>query len=91
MCTIDYEARRRRLRISGRCGSDDDAAAIRDAIDTFSRKGDTLILDLTALTDLSGDVAAVIVEAGNEVACDVTVLRKHGTEVDRVLTEATSS
>ena len=91
MCTIDYEARRRRLRISGRCGGDNDAATIRDAIDTFSRQGDKLIVDLTALTDLSDDVAIAIVEARKKVPCDVTVLRKHGTEVDRLLSEAIGS
>ncbi len=91
MCTIDYEAKRRRLRISGRCGGDSDAATIRDAIDTFSRKGDTLIVDLTALTGLSGAAASAIVEAREKVPCDVTVLRKHGTEVDRLLTEANHS
>ena len=88
MCTIDYEARQHRLRVSGRCG-DNAAAAIRDAIDTFGRGRPRLIVDLTALTNLPEDVALAMVEAAEAVApCEVTFVRKHGSDVDRRLSEA---
>jgi len=88
MCTIDYESSHHRLRVSGRCG-DGAAEAIRDAIGAFGRGTDRLIVDLTALTELSDEVAAAIVAAGDDVApCRVTVTRKHGTDVDRMLSEA---
>lgn len=88
MCTIDYEASHHRLRVSGRCG-DDAATAIRDAIDAFGRGSDRLIVDLTAITEVTDEVASAIVTAGEEVApCQVTVMRKHGTDVDRLLSEA---
>ena len=91
MCTIDYEARHHRLRVSGRCG-DDAATAIREAISTFGRDSERLIVDLTALTSLSDEVAAAIVAAGEEVSpCRVTVVRKHGSDVDRLLSSVQSS
>lgn len=90
MCTIDYEASHHRLRVSGRCG-DDAATAIRDAIGAFGRGSDRLIVDLTALTDVTDEVAAAVVTAGDQLApCRVTVVRKHGTDVDRLLSEAQS-
>jgi|tagenome__1003787_1003787.scaffolds.fasta_scaffold17268161_1 hypothetical protein len=91
MCTIDYEAARRRLRVSGHCG-DDAAAAITEAIGAFGRGSPALIVDLTALSGLTDEVANAIVTAGEQVApCQLTVLRKHGTEVDRRLSEALRS
>jgi hypothetical protein len=88
MCTIEYEANHHRLRVSGRCG-DDAASAIRDAIDAFGRGHERLIVDLTALTGITDDVAAAIVAAGEAIApCRVTVTRKHGSEIDRLLSDA---
>lgn len=91
MCTIDYEARHHRLRVSGRCG-DDAARAIREAIGRFGRGRERLILDLTALTEIGDDVAAAILAAREDVSpCLVTVVRKHGSDVDRLLSSAQSS
>lgn len=88
MCTIDYEASHHRLRVSGRC-DDDSVTAIRDAIRAFGSENDRLIIDLTALTGCTEEVAAAIVTAREDVApCQVTVVRKHGTDVDRRLSEA---
>ena len=89
MCTIDYEARQHRLRVAGRCGGGEAAVAIREAIGTFGRGLPRLIIDLTAVTELPEEVAAAIVAAGAEIEpCEVTVVRKHGSDVDRRLTDA---
>ena len=89
MCTIDYEARQHRLRVSGRCEGPEAATVITDAIGTFGRGARRLIVDLTALTHLTEEVAAAIVAAGAEVSpCEVTFVRKHGTDVDRRLSDA---
>lgn len=85
MCTIDYEAEQRRLRVAGTC-RDTDAEQIRDAIDVFGRRGDRLIVDLTGLTDLDHGFATAVLGAIDELhPRQVTVLRKHGSEVDRLL------
>lgn len=89
MCTIDYESDQCRLRVAGACHNLD-AQQIRDAIEVFGRRGDRLIVDLTALTTLDPDVARALLDAVDGLPRPVTVLRKHGTEVDRLLSDGSA-
>lgn len=87
MCTITWEAGQHRLRLAGTC-DEDDRGTVEEALAAFGDQGPVLIIDLTALETLPPPVAEVIV-----AACDrpddrrVSVLRRHGTDVDRVLKE----
>jgi len=91
MCRIDYEARQRRLRVAGRCLADD-IKSVTDAIEAFGRDGSTLIVDLTALTACPAEFAQAVVESAGKLSPRrVNLLRKHGTEVDRMLTDASDS
>ncbi|GAA4753610.1 hypothetical protein GCM10023350_43610 [Nocardioides endophyticus] len=87
MSTLSYEAQHRRLRVTGSCG-DDDATRLRDAVLTYARKGDILIVDLTAVTDVTSEVGRALLSA-QEAAdrCRVTLVRKSGSAVDTCLRE----
>lgn len=88
MCTISWEAGQHRLRVAGEC-TEQDRSAVEAAIATYGEQQEgVLIIDLTGVRTLAPEVAQVIVAAcGNPVGCRVNVLRRHGTQVDRVLTE----
>jgi hypothetical protein len=91
MCRIDYESSQHRLRVAGRCQAGD-IGSVTDAIEAFGRKGSTLIVDLTALTGCPAELARAIMESAQSLSPRrVSVLRKHGTEVDRLLIEASVS
>lgn len=90
MATIAYEATCHRLRVSGRC-AESERSAIEDAIVECGRRERVLIVDLSAVEWLDPFVAEGIACAcGRLTECRVSVLRRHGTEVDRVLKEQES-
>jgi hypothetical protein len=88
MCTLSYEAQHCRLRVTGSCG-EDDVPRLRDAVLTYARKGDLLIVDLTAVTDVTSEVGCALV-AVQEAAdrCRITLVRKSGSAVDACLRAA---
>jgi hypothetical protein len=88
MCTISWEAGQHRLRLAGEC-TEDDKGAVEDALATYGEQHEgVLIIDLTGVRTLAPEVAEVIVAAcDHQDRCRVNVLRRHGTQVDRVLSE----
>jgi len=85
VCTISYEPRQHRLRLAGAC-IEGDVQSIRQAIAEHGRDQDVLIVDVTGVHDISDDVARTILVAGKEVGLSrFCVLRKHDTDVDRLL------
>ncbi|GAA4715153.1 hypothetical protein [Nocardioides conyzicola] len=84
MSTLSYEPAQRRLRVSGACGRED-AARLREAVSAYARPGETLIVDLTAVTDATSDVGRALLDARRTAACRVTLLRKSGSPVDSCL------
>jgi hypothetical protein len=87
MSTLSYEAEHRRLRVVGACGSDD-ASRIRDAVLTHARDGESLIVDLTAVTEVSSDVGPALLAAQRAAdRCRVTLVRKCDSPVDACLRE----
>jgi hypothetical protein len=87
MSTLSYEAEHRRLRVAGSCG-DEDAPRIHEAVLAFAREGRTLIVDLTAVTEMTREVGYAL-QAAQEAAgrCRVTLIRKSGSPVDACLRE----
>jgi hypothetical protein len=88
MDTLSYEAQQRRLRVVGSCGNDD-APRIHDAVLSLARRGGTLIVDLTAVTEVTSEVGRALLTA-QEAAdrCRVTLIRKSGSPVDTCLRAA---
>ncbi len=85
MTDIAYEADGRRLRVEGRCR---DARPVCDALETFTRDAATLTVDLTRVTEMDAHTASTIVDAIRTAegrGCRVTVVRKHGSDVDALL------
>ncbi len=87
MSTLSYETQHRRLRVAGACGNDD-APRIHEAVLTFARQGDILIVDLTAVTEATSEVGRALL-AAQEAAdrCRVTLIRKSDSPVDSCLRE----
>lgn len=87
MSTLSYEAEHRRLRVAGSCGNED-ASQIHEAVLTFARQGRTLIVDLTAVTEMSREVGHALLAAQDAAGrCRVTLIRKSGSPVDSCLRE----
>ena len=87
-----YEAQHRRLRVAGVCG-DDDVPTLCEAVRTLTRTGDSLIVDLTAVTAMTAEVADALLAAqalaqAMARTCRVTLLRKSRGPVDRCLRAA---
>jgi anti-anti-sigma regulatory factor len=88
MSTLSYEAQHRRLRVAGACRSAD-APRIREAVLTFASPGGTLIVDLTAVTEVTSEVGDALLAAQEAAGrCRVTLVRKSGSAVDSCLREA---
>ncbi|WP_309646925.1 hypothetical protein [Nocardioides sp.] len=93
MVSISYEDSSRRVRIEGACRGED-GAAVAEALRSLPCRGGTLKVDLSATTELDTEVAAAIVAQQREAerrGLRVNVLRRCGSEVDRVLAAAESS
>jgi len=89
MSTLSYESQHRRLRVTGSCGSVDDAPRIREAVLTLARKSDLLIVDLTAVTEMTSEVGRALLAAQEAAGtCRVTLVRKSDSPVDSCLREA---
>lgn len=87
MSTLSYEAQHRRLRVVGPCG-DDDVARIREAVLTLAREGESLIVDLTAVTEVTSEVGQALLAAQDAADnCRVTLVRKSDSPVDSCLRE----
>jgi hypothetical protein len=85
MSTLSYEAQHRRLRVAGSWGNDD-APRIREAVLTLARQGDTLIVDLTAVTEVTTEVGRALLSAQEAAeTCRVTLVRKCDSPVDSCL------
>jgi hypothetical protein len=85
MCTITWEERQHRLRLSGTC-DEGDREAVEEALEAVGDPGSVLIVDLTAVASLAQPVAESIVTACDRTGgCRVSILRRHGSDVDRVL------
>jgi len=85
MSTLSYEAEHRRLRVAGACGNED-APRIHEAVLTFARQGRTLIVDLTAVTEVTREVGHALLAAQEDAGrCQVTLVRKSGSPVDSCL------
>ena len=88
MSTLSYEPDQRRLRVSGACDRED-AVRLREAVSAYAREGGTLIVDLTAVTDVTNDVGRALVAAQQSAnACRVTLVRKSGSPVDSCLRQS---
>ncbi len=88
MSTLQYEKEHHRLRVAGVCG-DDDASAVCAAVHRLANAGVTLIVDLTAVTAMTDEVARLLVTAqATADGCRVNLLRKSGGPVDRRLRAA---
>lgn len=88
MRTLSYEPQHPRLRVAGVC-RDDDATHLHEAVLAFASHGTSLIVDLTAVTEATDDVARALLAA--QVAsgtCRVTLVRKSDSSVDRRLRAA---
>jgi hypothetical protein len=88
MGVITFEAEHSRLRIEGSCL---DIEPVREAIGTLPPQGELLTIDLTAATEISAEVATLLVR----VAADVpeggharSLLRHAGSKVDEALRDA---
>lgn len=87
MSTFSYEAQHRRLRVSGACGNDD-APRIREAVLTLAREGESLIVDLTGVTEVTSEVGHALLAAQDAAdSCRVTLVRKRDSPVDSCLRE----
>jgi hypothetical protein len=87
MSTMTYEAEQRRLRVVGACGSDD-VSRIREAVLTHAREGENLIVDLTAVTEVTNEVGRALLAAQHAAdRCRVTLVRKCDSPVDSCLRE----
>jgi len=88
MSTCVYEEQHRRLRLAGAC-VEAEAPRLRDTVLSLAGTSPTLIVDLTAVTEMPADVADALVTA-QQVArpCRVALVRKHGTLVDARLQDA---
>ncbi|MFC7496107.1 MULTISPECIES: hypothetical protein [unclassified Nocardioides] len=85
MCTITWEPTQRRLRLAGAC-TEGDRAALEDALAEVADAGPVLIVDLTAVDSLAPAAAeAIVATCGHSRGCRVSVLRRHSSDVDRVL------
>jgi hypothetical protein len=88
MAALSYDEQQRRLRVSGEC-DDGDAPRISEAVLTLARPGETLIIDLTAVTGMTNKVARALLRAqGAAEGCRITLLRKSDGPVDRRLHDA---
>ena len=88
MCRVSFEKRHPRLRISGACGASDEVSILR-AVQQAVREGSTLVVDLTAATDLTPELAAALLDAQDTAPqCRVALVRKRGTVVDRRFQDA---
>lgn len=86
MCTITWEGGQHRLRLAGEC-TQDDRDDVQAALSAYG-EGDVLIVDLTAVRSLAPEVAEVIAAVCDRHGrCRTNVLRRRGTQVDRVLRE----
>lgn len=91
MTHLSYEADQRRLRIEGSCR---DGAAVHDALEAFGGLADELTVDLTAATEISEEVAAILLHArdtAREEGRRIHLLRKAGSNVDYALEAAGGS
>jgi anti-anti-sigma regulatory factor len=87
MSTLSYEAQQRRLRVTGSCGNDD-APRLREAVLSLARRSDTLIVDLTAVTEVTSEVGRALLAAQDTAdRCRITLVRKSGSPVDSCLRE----
>lgn len=85
--TITWEAGQHRLRLAGSCG-EEDRSAVADALAAVGDPGRVLIIDLTAVESLARPVAEVVADiCADAQDRRISVLRRHGTDVDRVLNE----
>jgi anti-anti-sigma regulatory factor len=90
-CQIRIERAQHRVRIEGDCAPDD-AEAVQRAITSVSDEtGEPVpvIVDLSRVQRLDSEVAEAISRACEHAECSrVSVLRRCGSEVDRVLSSA---
>lgn len=86
MGTISWEAGHHRLRLAGAWG-EDERRVVEDALAAVGDPGRVLILDLTAVESLAPPVAEVVAACVATDGCRVSALRRHGSDVDRVLSE----
>lgn len=85
MATITWEPTQHRLRLAGTCG-EEDRPAVERTLAGLEDEQPVLIIDLTAVQDLAVPVAKAIVTACDRPDdCRVSVLRRHGSQVDDVL------
>lgn len=91
---VHYETESRRLRLAGDV-LDDDLADLREAVARFVERSEGhLMVDLTAVTDLSESAARHLVEVRTAAGARgrrITLLRRHGTPVDEALRSAAAS
>lgn len=87
MSTLSYETQHRRLRVAGACGNED-APRIREAVLSLTRQSDILIVDLTAVTEMTSEVGRALLAAQDTSdRCRITMVRKSGSPVDSCLRE----
>jgi hypothetical protein len=85
MGTIMWEPTQHRLRLGGSCG-EEDRPVVERTLAGLEDEQPVLIIDLPAVEALAPPVAEVIVAACDRPDdCRVSVLRRHGSQVDRVL------
>lgn len=91
MSHVRFEAESRRLRLAGDV-LDDDLAELAEMLDRFTGRAEGhVMVDLTAVTDLSASAARHLVEVRAAAASEgrlITLLRRHGTPVDDALKAA---
>ena len=88
MRALSFEPEHHRLRVAGRCG-DDDVRQIQEAVGSHARSASALIVDLTAVTEVSAGVARALVAARSAAdGCRVTLVRKSDSAVDRSLRQS---
>lgn len=91
MTQLSYEADQRRLRVEGACRDGD---AVRDAVEAFGGLAGELTVDLTGASEISYEVAAILLEArdaAREEGRRIHLVRKAGSDVDVTLEEARGS
>jgi ABC-type transporter Mla MlaB component len=84
MTTISYEAGLHRLRVEGACRGSD-LPALEEALAAFEKPHAILTVDLTAVTELAPEAAALLVAARDEApsrGCEIALIRKAGSDVD---------
>lgn len=86
MGTITWQAGQHRLRLAGRF-EEGDRGAVEDALAAIGDPGPVFIVDLTAVDSLDPSVVEILAACERAEGCRVSVLRRSGSEVDRMLSE----